>query len=267
MTAFSSSGNCKRRAQMASGVCALCQKEGELRNSHIIPDAYFRGMKREGSGSLVAVDDINETLVRRSIESWSEYLLCDCCEKRFSRWETQCIRSLRQTAKVFERAGNSGAPIQNYSYATLRLFLLSILWRAGVSTQQQFTRIQLPPECLESLRLSLYLDEPLQPFKFNCRVRKIFDKSGKFSSSSLECVLLSPAQYLTGNRTVCTFIFGGYEVEYYIPTSSLKQIRELGMVRDKLNCFVPPVDMRALPSLMNLFRAGLNKARAGMVDF
>jgi hypothetical protein len=42
----------------------------------------------------------------------------------------------------------------------LRLFFLSLSWRAAASTRQEFARMKLPPDDLETLRLMLITNDP-----------------------------------------------------------------------------------------------------------
>jgi hypothetical protein len=67
--------------------CALCRTTGELKRSHIIPNSFFKAMKKDGK--LVRFDFDEQSQVRLSIESWWEYLLCAECEARLGVLETK----------------------------------------------------------------------------------------------------------------------------------------------------------------------------------
>ena len=81
MEAAITTPNSNVKFHMPIDFCSLCLSTADLRDSHIIPNAYFKEMKRERSGQLVAIDDSVDTMVRHSNESRSEPPLCAACEK------------------------------------------------------------------------------------------------------------------------------------------------------------------------------------------
>jgi len=82
-------------------------------------------------------------------------------------------------AKVFNQEnfvqisiGNKIGPmlmndVQNIDYTRFKLFLLSILWRAGISKRKIFSAVQLGPY-LEIIRTMLYHQDPGEPSDFPC---------------------------------------------------------------------------------------------------
>ena len=82
---------------MALGICRLCRSSADLCESHIIPNSYFRRIKRGNDGKLISFDDSTDGLVDQSIVSWSESLLCRQCEQKFSIAESYSIRLMEDT--------------------------------------------------------------------------------------------------------------------------------------------------------------------------
>ena len=258
--------NSNVRLQMLQSVCALCLKPAELQDSHIIPNAYFKRMKWDNAGKLIAFDTSENSEARPSIESWSEDLLCKDCEQRFSKWETASIEMLRRTGHSIERSGNHGGLIERYNYSILRLFLLSILWRSAVSTLQEFSEIVLPTEFQERLRLALCTDDNASgTVALHCRLMKIVDDAKVFTAKNFENIAVSPSIEPSGASGKCTFIFGGYLVEYFVPQMPLKIRRTLGVLKHQEQQFVPVIPMTSIPKLMNLFVAGRHKKLTGKV--
>jgi hypothetical protein len=78
---------------------------------------------------------------------WDNRILCDICDGSFSPWDNYGFRILGNPP------GNNILPqndaemqafvIKNIKYDVLKLFILSLLWRASVSTVPFFSRIQL----------------------------------------------------------------------------------------------------------------------------
>ena len=76
-------------------------------------------------------------------------ILCADCDNKFSPWENYTAKLL-MTAGAYERyreakPGEDFYRIPEYDYASLKLCLLSILWRMSISNLPSFRRIALGP--------------------------------------------------------------------------------------------------------------------------
>ncbi len=208
---------------MPVNTCRLCLEERELRQSHIIPNAYFRSMKRGSNGLVVRIVDDGITPIEHTNDSWSEPMLCASCERHFGRWETTWIKRLRDTARKFEYLETT-LPVEKFDYKTLRLFLLSILWRASVSLQMPFDQVDLGKHA-EPLREALLHDQPLDERMYGIRLRKLVDVSGKYTAVWFDGLARSPAKFAEGRLTGFRFIFAGYVVDYLCPRATNRESR------------------------------------------
>ena len=72
-------------------------------------------------------------------------MLCQNCEQKLSKLETYGALFLKELAK--QKRIYTGEHfcyvIEEFDYQKLKLFLLSILWRAGVSSLEAFKAVQL----------------------------------------------------------------------------------------------------------------------------
>nr|WP_300306944.1 hypothetical protein [Halomonas sp.] len=128
--------------------CKLCLKESELRNSHIIPNAFIRRIKQNGLATHVS-SDLDEP-VRESIESFHEKMFCGDCEQFLSReYESYAIRFLKGQEKGVkfirykDKVRASGANLRK-----IYLFVLSVFWRSALSSQSIFSHKVFFPEYL-----------------------------------------------------------------------------------------------------------------------
>lgn len=73
-----------------------------------------------------------------------ECLLCKSCEQRLCRYEKYFKEAiyLRRHGIQFVESENR-AMIRNFDYSKVKLFLLSIVWRMGVSSAREFKHISL----------------------------------------------------------------------------------------------------------------------------
>jgi len=141
-------------------ICQLCNQEKKLINAHIIPRSFFSDLTEEGRAPIVIDDKAGSYPKRTPIGIYDSEILCEDCERLFSIWDdygrqflSQDIDEDKYVLSNGERlACNFGA----YDYARLKMFFLSVLWRASVSKNKFFYQVQLGPyqERLKEIVLS-----------------------------------------------------------------------------------------------------------------
>ena len=146
--------------------CALCLRERDLKRSHIIPEFLYESLydDKHRLQILSVLPDEKNQLKQKGER---ERLLCDGCEAQFSRYEryASLILGSKLPIKV-EREGNL-LTLFGLDYKKFKLFQLSILWRAGISTLPLFSRVQLGPHA-ERLRVMLLAEDPGLPEQYAC---------------------------------------------------------------------------------------------------
>ena len=233
------------------GPCALCLQVDKLSDSHIIPNAYFRDMKKRSSGKLIAMDTAPNTPIKSSQDSLSQHLLCEACEIHFSKWETPWIHKLRKTAKLFTKDVGS-VDVASFDYQTLRSFLLSIIWRAAVCSRPEFSHVRFPPDVLEGLRLNLLAGTAPEETVIGNRVRRLVDPTGELDIGVIDKFVFTPIQLSTGGLQGYQLFFGGYIVDFLTSkvTRSVANLR--GFVRDKAQLTIPAAPFEREPTFMRM---------------
>jgi hypothetical protein len=138
--------------------CALCQVDRELQNSHIFPEFLYRYVY-DTKHRLEVLDLGAGTVLEGMQQGLRERLLCRFCEQLIGRWEhyaSQLLFHRRQSSPHFD---GQSVVIGGVDYPKFKLFLLSLLWRAGVSTLPAFRNVRLGPH-EERLRLMLLAADP-----------------------------------------------------------------------------------------------------------
>ena len=171
--------------------CALCQRVAPLRNSHIVPE-FLYGTLYDEKNRFRTFGAAGEPVVRLEQKGFRERLLCDECEQRFCRHERVAALFYRGSIEAFAaqmaelnckgglkftRVSNAARPttdavpqlllVEGVDYTALKLFLLSLLWRMGVSCQHFFREVQLGPHEAR-LREMLLKDDPGEPYEYAC---------------------------------------------------------------------------------------------------
>jgi hypothetical protein len=126
--------------------CKFCQKDKKLIKAHIIPEGFFRRL-RDGQDPprILTEKDFPK---RAPIGVYDTAILCADCEKMFGDWDHQGQMILAE-APIGEPIKNNekivAYKISDFNYDHLKLFFISLLWRASVSSQPFYKRIKLGP--------------------------------------------------------------------------------------------------------------------------
>lgn len=165
--------------RMREGTCKLTLRQGRFVDSHLIPKALTRA---DGLGPGLVQHGHGRTERRRS--SWYDNALVTVeGEAILARYDDLAIRTMRRHLLVWSGWGPAralsdvrampGSPLgtrriqfaDRQSAVSLRLFLLSILWRAAASERPEFEEVTLASDDLEALRLMVLEGNP-EPFEF-----------------------------------------------------------------------------------------------------
>ena len=161
-------------------ICKLCGENKKLIKSHIIPEGFYRPLR---SGSMVPEihSNINGVFPKRSpIGIYDKSILCEKCDKYSGLWDGYAQQLLIQdfSEELAVQKGNTKAAykIDNFDYKQLKLFFLSILWRASISSQPFYSRIQIGSH-ERILKEMITAEDPGEPYDYAVSLAKFSDPS------------------------------------------------------------------------------------------
>lgn len=184
--------------------CRLCKRRVDLVKSHILPEFLFRPAYDEKHRMKeVALPEFRSRVVQKG---YREELLCFSCEARFSRYENYFAkvwygRSSQRPLIVREPY----FLISGLDYALFKLFHLSVLWRAGVSSLKNFEMVALGPH-LQALSKLLLSDDPGEASHYPIGAMALVNPA---THRLLEGFVVSPQKRKIEGHHVYAFIFGG----------------------------------------------------------
>ena len=122
--------------------CRLCHIKSQLKESHIIPRSIIklvRDKKMNNKFYELGID------TRKIIQDGpKEYLLCNPCEQKIGRYEKYFKESIYlERHKIKTVLINRCFIFNNLNYSSIKLFLLSALWRMSISSLYQFGKVSL----------------------------------------------------------------------------------------------------------------------------
>ncbi len=152
-------------AKKIEGTCPFCGLHKKLCESHILPKWLVRDRGDSGYFQITEGDPFR----RRIPEGWKEYLLCMECDGElgvYDAYAADFFRSAPSWTSLIAAAPPQSPRIiklwtvQNFDYVKLKLFFMSILWRAAVCTIEPFKEVYLEEQELRRLHQMLKEKQP-----------------------------------------------------------------------------------------------------------
>jgi len=147
------------------GECRLCQNQTELCLSHIIPEFMYFPTYDEHHRSMM----ISKGKSKYEKKGIREYLLCDICDRTvIGKLETYCSPIIKSIQALNIILNGNQYYVPNVDYAKFKLFQLSLLWRASISSAHMFENINLEKHHEEIIRKMLLSQDPGKPNQYGC---------------------------------------------------------------------------------------------------
>jgi hypothetical protein len=204
---------------MEPDLCKLTRKPGKFIASHLIPQAFTRPPAGEGF-----ISGGEGSRPKRSWSSWYDRrLVIRKGEKVLADYDNWAVRELRRLELVWSGWGRKTClPIEDYSGSKqaeyglrqlecadpdkLRLFFLSLLWRAAATELPEFHAVRVPLDDLERLRRMLVDGDPRPLDFYPTSLLQIVSRGDSHNLAPIAQDLGSPNNF-DSNRTFRTFRF------------------------------------------------------------
>ena len=142
-------------------VCKLTGFVGAGVKAHIIPRSFY-GLDGE-SAKIFEIDGVRDLEKRSPIGEYDPEIVTEEGERYFSDWDDYAAELLVQRGHpvTVYTAGTETVCLEfgEYDYAKLKLFYMSLLWRADVTNRQLFRKVRLGPH-QERLRQHILDGDP-----------------------------------------------------------------------------------------------------------
>lgn len=225
-------------------ICALCLQDATLCDSHIIPEFLYRTLydAKHRFHQISADPDRPNRILQKGLR---EPLLCESCEQRFSVSERYACMFLNGGVGMTVRQNGNRLDLSNLDYKKLKLFQLSILWRAGVASLPVFSEVRLGPHA-ERIRRMLLSDDPGPTDAYGCIMFTLMHER-----EVLPDLIAAPSPSKLEKLRAYRFVFGGlvfvyvvsgmrppgYVIEHFLQDSGtaivkMQQAKELGFLAD-----------------------------------
>jgi len=158
--------------------CRLCLEHRKLIKAHIIPESFFLPLR---SGKKVPEIHSNiecEYPKKTPIGIYDTSILCSKCDKAIGVWDNYAqqllLKDFGEDLAVYHGSKKVAYTIDAFDYDKLKLFFISVLWRASISDQYFYKRVNLG--AYESvLREMILSNNPGAPEDFPVVIAKFDD--------------------------------------------------------------------------------------------
>jgi hypothetical protein len=216
--------------------CGLCGVEAALRKSHVIPEWLYTPLYDE----IHRYHVINAGLVadrRFEQKGLRERLLCQSCETKFSVYEGCARRVLFGGQEITVVKHGNGIELRDLDYVKLKLFQLSLLWRAGVARQDFFSKVNLNRD-EELLRKMILAGDPGKFSEYGCVLIPLV-----LEGNALVDLILQPVPVKSGKFDGYRFVFGGHTWIYILGDGRSFPFSKFCLQEDG-RLFIPRADAR-----------------------
>lgn len=222
--------------------CRLCRLTGKVVNSHILPEWLYASMyDPHHRFHEISTDPHTRNKYRQ--KGLREKLLCVGCEQKLSVWEEYAKRFLHGGAGLSWRRDSGLLFINGVDYTKLKLFQLSVLWRASASTLPMFKGVHLNHDEDEIAKL-LLRDDPGASNDYGCVLHVVLNQGVPLKDLIVEPHVAQAAGYLASS-----FVFGGLACVYFIGRHIRPELSRF-FVQENGTCIVRLADFEELKFLV-----------------
>jgi hypothetical protein len=130
-------------------LCKLCLQEKKLIKAHIIPEGFVRPLWSGKLAPELHTNSPGKYPKRIPIGVYDPSILCSECDQKMAPWDDyaqELFLHQFSDAQVLQlNQQQVGWRIESFDYRRLKLFFVSVLWRASVSQHEFYKRISVGP--------------------------------------------------------------------------------------------------------------------------
>jgi len=186
--------------------CRGCGEEKKLVKAHVIPESFFRGLRDGQKAPEIRSTTEGVHPKKTPIGVYDMGILCNDCEQIFQTLDDYgCQILIKKEAELEPLQHNGqivGYRINNVDTARLKLFFLSILWRASISTHYFYSKVALNA-LEEKVKKLVWENDPGGPHDFSFVL-------AKFEGDGVGRTILDPHQERWSGVRYYRFYLYGY---------------------------------------------------------
>jgi hypothetical protein len=161
--------------------CKLCGKDKKLVRAHIIPKSLWKPLFDAEQPPQVHSNSSPFYSKKSPVGVYDTGIVCGECESIFSPWDDYAQKLLladpAEEKYVVKNDRKIAYVETNFDYAKLKLFFISLLWKAAISNHYFFSRVNVG-SFEPQLRKMILKGDPGDPDTFAILMAKCEDRLG-----------------------------------------------------------------------------------------
>lgn len=131
--------------------CKLTGETGKAAKAHIIPESFYLIDQKDQQPLKLVSSDVAVPPKKSPIGIYDKTIVTASGEKYFLKWDDYAYKLLIENADKMKKIIHAvkkvpiAYRIDEYDYHKLKMFFISLLWRAGVSSRPEFQSVSLGP--------------------------------------------------------------------------------------------------------------------------
>lgn len=214
--------------------CLLCLQDKKLIKAHILPEWCFRFLypdPKNIDSQLVLVSQQKDYAVRRPTGVYDDSILCQECDNKQGKLDDYAKQVFIDRQVLSPPQPSEAYLIENIKGLEVKLFFVSVLWRASISTRDEFLKIDIGDDYKDLFREALFKNSP---------PREIDIIVGKFDSEKIPILadrhMRVPYRcLLKGLNFWIIYLPRGFKVWVKVDKQKLEEPLTKMVVSDKLN--------------------------------
>ena len=127
--------------------CKFCGNESSLIEAHVIPAVFFRRIKQGKKNLKLMTNKPDEHTKKAPVGVYDKTIICSKCESIWQEWDNYAQQLLADEPlngrARYHNNEKIGYVVDNFEYKKLKLFFISMAWRASVSNHPFFSKVSL----------------------------------------------------------------------------------------------------------------------------
>ncbi len=209
--------------------CKLCHNDRILRDSHIVSEFLYKKLYNENHKfiGINGVGPMGKKTVQKGIR---EHLFCHDCEQLINDFYEKPFHKIWKTEDIFPESWPRYEYIQdlNLPYENFKLFHLSILYRASVSTLPTYKDVNLGPH-QEKIRKMLLEKDAGEDYEYPISGLAVI---GEDKREIINTVISQPSFYRNDGHIYYAMMYGGVYWHWCISSHRSKVFEEMALKND-----------------------------------
>jgi hypothetical protein len=163
-------------------LCKFCGRQVPLVKAHIIPESMYPLEEVRREPLAIIHSDPNAPHGKSWIGEYDSTLVCAGCETMFSPWDDYAIRIFRQEPTKNNYLYIDGEPslytLDIYDYKKLKLFFVSLLWRAAESNRPPFANVNIGAKHTARLKRMIENEDPGDAEDYSVYIVRFMHRDG-----------------------------------------------------------------------------------------